>query len=230
MLQHLIGEPLHKEAIMAATTTSVILDSSVKLIALQFSLPNPAAMPPSLQYLPQETGAERQRRKDLPPGVLVVPETPNVQIVDFVAQAAGLGYKLVSAIAQDRPDLIPGLSAPRTRVRYIMIPHYDVTQERLAANTAVLMAGLMEVCLSAMWSVKVYLNPYRKGDTEYTDLYCLDVVLGTRQPFNDRNGRPLMARPKDTNGKTIRDATPQPLIPDFLLKLMEGEVCVVPNK
>ena len=215
---------------MATTTTGVAIDKSVKLIAIQFSIPNPAAMPPSLRYLPQETGKERQRRKELPPGLLVVPETPRVQIVDFVAQIAGLGYKLVSAIAQERPDLVPGVVLPpRNRARYVLIPNQDVERGRAAPDLKVLMEGLMELCLGAMWTVKAYINPYREGDTEYLDLYCLDIVLGTRQPFCDCDGRPLMARPRDANGKTIRDATPQPIVPDFLMKVVDGELALVSN-
>ena len=216
---------------MAATTTGVKFDRSVKLIALQFSIPNPAAMPPALRYLPQETPKERQRRKELPPGLLIIPETPRVQIVDFVAQVVGLGYKLVSAIAQERPDL-PGVftAQPRNRVRYVLLPSQDVEKERAAPNMKVLIEGLMDLCLSAMWTVKAHLNPYREGDVEDPYLYCLDIVLGTRQPFCDRDGSPLMARPKSADGKTIRDAESQPLAPDFLLKLVDGELCVVPNK
>ncbi|MBI2053612.1 MAG: hypothetical protein HYT41_02620 [Candidatus Sungbacteria bacterium] len=215
---------------MATTTTSVTLGSSVKLVALQFSIPNPAAMPPSLRHLPQETEGERQRRSNLQPGLLVIPETPNVQIVDFVAQVAGLGYQLVSAIAQERPNLSEVFATqPRNRARYVLRPNQDVKKERAAPDLKNLMGGLMELCLDAMWTVKGYLNPYREGDVEYTELYCLDIVLGTRRPFCDRDGRPLMARPKDANGKTIRDAAPQPLAPDFLMKLVDGEIAFVQN-
>lgn len=208
-----------------ATTTGVTLDKSIKLIALQFSISNMAAMPPSLHYLPQETPEERQRRKNLPSGLLIVPETPNVMVVEFVGQVMGLGYQLVSAIKQDRPDLVPG-AKPRTRVRYALVPHQDVVQELPFAERKDMTVELIETCLNAMWTVKVHLNPYRKADTEYTDLYCLDVVLGARQPFCDRNGRPITRRPKDAG----RDAESQSLVPDFLLKLVDGELCIVPNK
>lgn len=91
------------------------------------------------------------------------------------------------------------------------------------------MDGLMDICLDAMWTVKAYLNPYRQDDTEYPELYRLDVVLGARQPFVDRDGYPFVSRPKGTDGKIIRDAEPQPLVPDFLLKLVGDELAIVPN-
>lgn len=211
-----------------ATTTGVILDSSIKVVAFQFSVSNRSAMPAFVRQLGQETPEERQKRKGLPPGLLIVPETHDVMIVGFVGQIMGLGYQLVSAIAQDRPDLVPG-ARPRTRVRYVLIPHQDVVQERPFPERKAMTAGLIETCLNAMWTVKIHLNPYRKDDTEYTGLYCLDIVLGGRQPFCDRNGRPITVRPKGTDGKVIKDATPEPLVPDSLLKLVDGELCVVPN-
>ena len=206
-------------------TEDLILNGSIKLVVFQFSFSNPTGMP-RLPTLPQERPEERQRRKELPPGRLAIPETPNVMAADFIAEVVNLGYRLVSGTTRGIPALKEGsLWTFRNRVRYVLIPRQDVDERRCADDPQSLMEGLIQICLDAMWTVKAYVNPYRKDDMDCS----LNIVLTSRKPFQDRNGHPILVRAKDMNGIPIGD--PEPLVPEFFLKVVDGNVlCIMSNR
>lgn len=82
----------------------VTLNSTVRLVALQFSFSNPDAIPTSVKRLNRETQEERVERKNQSSGVMVIEPTEKCSLVEFLGELEVARYEMVDGFYKKRID------------------------------------------------------------------------------------------------------------------------------
>ena len=203
----------------------VALDSSVRLVALQFSFSNPGAMPVSVKRLNQETSEERNERKNHSSGTLVIEPTENCSLVDFLDDLKSAGYEMVDAFYKERIDP----KYPRGQRTYHMVrflfarrEFVDLSEEFKVVRD-IISKELRSICEVAMWRVRTFLNPFYKDGEEVIGYRAISVNLESRKPLFCPDGQPVTVWQKDEKGNRVGDA-PLPLKPDYCLRVKDNTV------
>jgi hypothetical protein len=204
----------------------VALDSSVRLVALQFSFSNPDAIPASVKRLDRETPEERNERKNHSSGTLVIEPTENCSLVNFLDELKSAGYEMVDAFYKERINP----KDPRGRRTYHMVrflfarrEFVDLSEEFKAVRD-VISKELRSICEVAMWRIRAFLNPfYNKDGEEVIGHRTISVNLESRKPLFRPDGQPVTVWQKDENSKRVGDA-PLSLKADCCLRIKDNVV------
>ncbi|MBZ9572848.1 hypothetical protein KJA17_01495 [Patescibacteria group bacterium] len=180
----------------------VKLDSSVRLVVVQFRFSNPGVIPASVKHLGREILEERGK-KYKSNGRLVIEPTENCSLVEFLGELKAAGYQMVDAFHRERIDP----KDPRGQRRYHMVrfvfarSEYMDLSDEFKAVRHVISKELREICVQAMWRVRVFLNPFYKDGEEIPGEYVVNIDVASRRPLFLPDGRPVMVWQKDENGK-----------------------------
>ena len=203
----------------------VALDSSVRLVALQFNFSNPDVIPTSVKRLDRETPEERNERKNHSSGTLVIEPTENCSLVDFLGELDVAGYEMVDALYKERIDS----KYPRGRRTYHMVrflfarrEFVDLSEEFKTVRD-IISSELRSICEVAMWRIRAFLNPFYKDGEEVIGHHAISVNLESRKPLFRPDGQPVTVWQKDEEGNRVGYA-PLPLKPDYCLRIKDDTV------
>ena len=199
----------------------IALNSSVRMVTLQFSFSNPDAVPQTVKRSEQETPDERNERKSHSSGVMVIKPTERCSIAEFLGELEAAGYEIVDAFYKER---INAKDPHRERV-YHMVRFLFARRElvnlsdefkKMRDNVRI---ALSEMCRVALWRVRVFSNPFYKNGEEILDQRAVIINLEARKPLFHPDGQPVIVWQKDKNGERVGDA-PLPLKPDYYLRIV----------
>jgi len=203
----------------------VTLDSSVRLVALQFSFSNADAIPTSVKRLDRETPEERNERKNHASGTPLIEPTENCSLVDFLDEIKSAGYEMVDALYKERIDP----KDPRGRRMYHMVrflfarrEFVDLSEE-FKATRDIISRELRSICEVAMWRIRAFLNPFFEKGEEVIGYHAISINLESRKPLFRPDGQPVTVWQKDEKGNRVGDA-PLPLKPDHYLCIKDNAV------
>jgi hypothetical protein len=181
------------------------LDSSVRLVLVQFSFSNPDAIPPSVRWRRPETQEERVERKDHVAGVMIVQPTEGTSLAEFPRDLEAAGYKLVDAFCKERINDNPHLKRYHM-VRFIFArrEHAQISQGFWKVRDAI-RAEFQGICGSAMWRVRVFDNPFYQDEEEVSGRRTMSINLEVRQPLFV-GGQPVMVWQRDDVGRRVGSA------------------------
>lgn len=187
------------------------LDSSFRLVILQFSFSNPDALPKSVKRVARENLVASNKRKGST-GFVVIPPTEKCSILEFLGELESAGYELVDAFSQERINR----NDPSGRRTYHMARfqfaqrEFTHVSEEFKMECDIIRADLLEMCQTALWRVRGFSNPFYKDGEEVPDVRTLSINLEVRTPLFHPDGKPVMVWPKDEKGERIGN-TPIPL-------------------
>lgn len=202
------------------------LNESVRIVVMQFSFSNPAAIPASLRSRSPETADESQRRKNRSSGTLFIVPTEKCSISGFAEALEAAGYVMVDAFYQKRVDPHRQQKMYHT-VRFVFgqLQNADSLDE-FNESRGVLKAELQYICEQALWRVRAFSNPLYQMGEEVPGLRAWSINFEARQPLFLPNGQPVTVWPKDDLGRHIGDE-PAPIRPDCRLELTDGRLVLV---
>lgn len=191
-----------------------IVDTTIRLISLQFSCTNRNVVPPSVGFGGSETAEEHNKRRERANGTLVVGPTKNVSLVEFLDDLGEAGYELVDAFYQRRTNPKSGRGYYMIRFLFCRHEHVEISQE-FRDKRSIILTDLEELCERATWQVRAFLNPCLKDGEEIPGQKAISVNLGFREPLFRSDGQRVEARLKDKKGRSI--GVPVLLRPDYSL-------------
>ena len=201
----------------------IALDSSVRLIDVQFSFSNVNVVPAILKERELEGLDERDERKAREgSGQLVIAPTENTSLRGFELA----GYELVDAFYQPRihpknPQII------YHAVRFLFARHaYAHPSEGFSRGRDAICEEFRGMCQQAMWRVRAYLNPYFEGGERVQGYYTVSINLEARKPFCSSDGKPIVVWQKDEEGNRLGDA-PIPIKANHNLQIVDNVVQLV---
>lgn len=158
--------------------------NGVRLVVIQFSFSNPAAIPAGVARRAAETQEEhvdRVERKSRETGLIVIEPTQNCSLATFAGEFEGAGYELVDAFYQERRDR----KDPRAQRTYHMV-RFVFAQELFADVSdefrSNVEAALTLMCRQATWRVRAFLNPFYSDGQEVPGQSVLSINLEARTP------------------------------------------------
>jgi len=190
----------------------------VRMVTIQFSFTNPAAIPAAVRQLERETVLEHIARQLQATGEQVIGATENC----YVALIEPEGFELVDALYQKRVDR---RNTNRTyhMVRFILVrSEFAAPSEEFKKVRVAIYDDFLEVTRTAFWRVRAFLKPFYKDGEEVAGQRALSINLEARVPLYHPDGSTVMARPKDGNGKPIGPL--QPLQANLMLTEVQGEI------
>lgn len=201
-------------------------DKVIRLILLQFSFSNPEAVPASVRSFQREKETQEEmtiRKMAFGTGVQVLEPVQNVSLADILEDLEGADYQLVVALHQERTH-------PKDPRRKFQMVRFEFTRREFVyiskefkAVRDVIRADLKEMCRTALWRVRTFLNPLYRNGEEVDGQYALSINLEARQPLSQPDGRPVMVWQKDEKGERVGNE-PLPLEPDHRLRIEDGEL------
>ena len=120
-----------------------------------------------------------------------------------------VGYELVDAFYKPRIDRESGRTYHM--VRFVFAHHDCVNlsdEFKRVRNT--IRVALDEVCISAMWRVRAFVNPFFKNGARCDDQFALSLNFEARKPLFLPNGQPVVVWQRDASGEKVGEA-PLPL-------------------
>ena len=206
----------------------IVLNGTVRLVAMQFSFSNPDAIPATVKRLDQETQEERVKRKNYSSGVMIIKPTEKCFLVEFLGELEAAKYEMVDAFYKERIDA----KDPRGKRTYHMVCFLFARREFVELSDEfkkvrdVIRAELRSICESAMWRVRVFSNPFYKNGEEISDQHAVSINLEARQPLFRPDGQPVTVWQKDENGKRMGNV-PLPLKADYYLCIVSDAIQLV---
>lgn len=208
----------------------VALDSSIRLVALQFRFTNSSVIPFSVRHLDQESAEEYAHRKSRTDGFMFIEPTPKCSLVEFLRELEAAGYELVDAFYQERPYNV--VKNPNGRWTYHVVRFLFARREFVELSDEfkkvrdIIRTELQSICESALWCAVAYSNPFYENGEEITDQRAVNINLTARLPLLCPDGQPVTVWQKDENGEHVGDA-PLPLKPDRCLRINQGAIQLV---
>lgn len=198
-----------------------LLNGQVRLVLLQFAFSNLKHVPSCLKQKSEKTLKESPAIK----GELCLSATEDVGVVDFIADLESMNYQLVDSYYQIRS---------RNGQQYAVVRFLFAEKEQASVSDEFkkmlpeIEQALLQICESAMWRARAFLNPFFKDGRIIDDVYALSVNLEARKPLLDSTGKPIFQWQKDENGEKIGDS-PISLRPEKFLKIIDGDIRIVEN-
>jgi len=198
------------------------------MVAMQFSFSNARAVPRWIGAEERESPEESKGRKNRSTGKLVIEPVEGCSLMRFVEDIEKAGYTLVDAFSQKR--LQKGqVENTYQMVRFVFVRNdFLKSPNSFASVRALALASLNEMCKSALWRIRAFLNPYYDHGEKVPGEYFVGINLEARQPLRLLDGRPVTMWQKDERGMRIGDA-PLPLQPSHWLRIQNEEICLVAN-
>lgn len=202
--------------------TVLALDSTARLVSLQFSFSNPNIIPKNVRRREQETKAESDTRKQNQGGILAIEPCENVSIATLVLELESLGYKLVDGLYQARQDRVrPSQMYHMVRFIFARTEHAEISDQFREIQLKI-REELLDICENAFWRIRVFSNPFYKDGEEINGLRALSFNFEVRIPRLLPDGKPVVQRRKDEHGRKIGD--PVPIEPAYHLVVKDGTV------
>ena len=203
------------------------LDSTVRLVMLQFSFSNIDAVPQVLFLRSPETDKEssdRQERKAQGTGEQIIAPTEKCCLLSFIENLETVGYELVDATYQARQRYGGGSNTDKNyhAVRFTFARHEFATpsEDFLKVRDRILVE-LGTMCCDAFWRVRAYSNSFFLNGEEVAEQVALSINLEARVPLYRADGSLVTQWQKDENGERIGDA-PVSIKPDHYLSFVGG--------
>lgn len=211
----------------------VRLDSSVRLIVVQFSCSNSDAIPKGvMRRAERETPKEGRERRKRSSGYLVIEPTENCSLIEFRRGLEAVDYRLVDAFYQERPKPKDSRGKEMYHIARFLFARNefvaDLSDEFTGACDKI-RAALSWMYLRAMWRVRVFSNPFYEQGKEIPGQRVLSINLEARKPFFRPDGNPVTVWQKDESDKRLDDA-PLPLKAEHRLLVMDNVIKLVKVK
>ena len=199
----------------------VILGRDVRMMMLKLNFSNPNVIPRFVKHLGQETKDELSFRKSRLSGVLVIELAERCSLANFLREIAVSGYEMVDAFYKQGIDTRdPGIKRKNhTACFFFARSEFVELSDEFKGVRPLIYNELWKICKTAIWRVRLFLNPFYKDGEEINDQYSLSINLYARKPLYCPDGQsipPVMVWQKDKNGKRIGEAT-IPLKADYYL-------------
>lgn len=206
----------------------VQLDTSLRLVMLQFSFSNPDAIPPLVAHRNPETPEERTERKSRSDGTMLIQPTPDCSLLQFLDELENAGYELVDAFHKERIDAKdPAGKRMYHMARFVFARReYAKPSDEFRKARDLIRAELWGVCEKTIWRVRAYLNPFYKDGVEIARQHAISVNLEARTPLFRPDGQPVTVWQKDKDGNRLGDA-PLPLQPAHHLRIVANAMQLV---
>src|SRR3989344_7820783 len=186
------------------------LDSSIRLVMLQFSFTNPDVVPSCIKQLAHETQEEAVARKAMPiPGQPVIQPTEDASLAGLPSALEQVGYELVDAFYKPRINQESGRTYHMVRFVFAHHDYVNLSDEFKRVRNTIRIA-LDEVCMQAMWRVRSFVNPFFKNGTRCDDQNVLSLNFEARKPMFLPNGQPVVVWQRNGCGEKVGEA-PLPL-------------------
>lgn len=180
-----------------------------------------------VKRLDKETHEERDLRKSRSSGTQIVSPIENCTLVEFLGELDSAGYRLVDAFYKERIDA----KDTRCKRKYHMVrflfahPDFVKISDEFKKVDGSIHDELLKICLSALWRVRAFSNPFYENGEEVANQGVISINLEARNPLNHPDGQPVMVWQKDERGNRMGDA-PLPLVPQYSLHLGENSVVI----
>jgi hypothetical protein len=183
--------------------TNLSLDSTARLVSLQFSFSNPAIIPNNIRKRQQETKTESNERKQRSGGIMAIEPCENVSIEEFVSNIESSGYTLVDGLYQSRQD-VKQPAKMYHMVRFIFAHNEFVEMnDEFADVRPKIWEELRHISETAFWRVRAFSNPFYKNGEEILGFRALSFNFEARIPRLLPDGTPVVQRRKDADGRKI---------------------------
>ena len=201
-----------------------LLSGMVRLVMLQFSFSNVAAVPEGLFKKAKESLDKLVSRKSEVQGRQFIAPTKDVSVLMFVGDLIAAGYVLVDAFYQMRSNA-QGQNFPV--VRFIFAVEEDVrTQSEFFCHKQVAQRALAQICGHALWRVQGFLNPFVREGILIDGCHSVAINCVARNPLIDIKGDAILRWQKDEAGERIGNG-PVPIEPKLFLRIQEDDICVM---
>jgi len=200
----------------------IALDTTARLVSLQFSFSNPSVIPITVRRRQAETKTESDQRKQRSGGILAIEPCENVSIAEFVRKLEQSGYTLVDGLYQARQDVKhPSQMYHMVRFVFSRTQFVEITEQFREVQPKI-REELHSIGETAFWRVRAFSNPFYKNGEEIGGFRALSFNFEVRIPRYLPDGQPVVQRRKDEHGKKIGD--PVPIEPAHHLVIQENVV------
>lgn len=180
------------------------MENVYRLVILSFRINNLDFVPAYARRIDQNVAMYT------PSGVQMV-DCEKCSVAGFPEEFEQRGYELVDATYQERFN---SRGLPYFIVRFTFShPDFVEVSEWFKNVREINRTGLRYFCKSAMWHAKVFNNPFFKEGKSIEGQRAISVVLDTRQPLEEFDGKPVNVWQKDESGVRVGLA-PIPLMAD----------------
>ncbi len=169
---------------------SITNGPAISIIVVQFSFSNPRVIPPHLPDKAMETRHQQVARKDNPTGVQYLPSTQNVDVSTLLDEMHRLGYVLIDAFHQERPNKTAGARRYCEKETYHTC-RFDFchgTQAQLTVQQAICLpdweSDLLKLCQDARWQVRAFVNPLYANHEPVEGKKSVSINLESRRPIS----------------------------------------------
>ena len=189
------------------------LDSSAPMIAFQFFFTNRDAVPRSVRFIGAETEGEKKRRESKPRcGELIIGPLERCVVADVMP-----GYNLTDVFHQERAD------ESRRKYNIVRFVFHRVDVGGVVKTSRAVFGDFRQMSSNAVWTVKVFSNPFYLMGEEIKGKRVVEVSLTFRKPLFDSSGQPIKEWRKDENGCRI-GAGPIPIRPHWQLRTKDSSL------
>lgn len=211
---------------MPATIEPVKVDPSLRMIIIQASFTNEAAVPELLMKLTRETTQESGVRRERATGVEVIAPVERVNLATIRFDMTEAGFVLVNATYQRRVDQHNSRRTYHT-VRFVYVHTSQAKQSDFDKKRVGVLAELGRMLSDAFWRVRVFNNPYFKDGVPIGDERMLSINLEARVPRYMPDGTLVAHWKKDVHsGERVGDR-PLPIEPAAQLTIKKGILSLV---
>ena len=155
------------------------LNSTVRLVALQFSFSGHYQAASSIRRLNRETQEGHVERKSRSSGVMVIEPIERCSIAAFLRELKVAGYEMVDAFYQERINY----KNPDDKTTYHMVRFLFARREFAGISNEfkkvrdIISAELRKLCEIATWRVRAFSNPFFKNGEEISGQRAISINL-----------------------------------------------------
>lgn len=206
----------------------IALNASVRLVALRFRFASFEALPSPLRFLIRD--AKENKAQYAPTGgIMTIEPTPQCSLAGLREALESAEYQLVGVTCEEQQNT--GDRTGKT-VHYIAV--FTFAHNQVAAiydrtfweMREELRALLTNICESAYWRVRTYLNPFYANGREVPGEHAVSVNLEVRQPLLGPSGTPITEWEKDAEGNRVGEAA-KPLAPKSAVHIVGSTLTLV---
>lgn len=186
------------------------ITKATKMISLRFSFSNPDHVPVTVR----EIGAKKRNHPDAVAGKQVMKETPDCSILPAL-EFLDCEFELIDATHEIRFN----------KGRPYQVVTFNFARNGMSAINAKMkqMIGAVRIDLDemlkqAMWHVCAFENPFYREGLAIEGMSAISINMSKRQPLFLPDGKPVVQRQKDANGRIISEV-PTPIAPKIFLEL-----------
>lgn len=164
-----------------------VLDESVRMVMVQSAFSDPSAIPKTVRQRRKEPSEELVRKnKERVRGKQVIELVKSISLASFLDELEQAGYVLFDAFSEQRRNT-RNQRPHYYMVRFSFMRKEDVESsefEEFEKEQEILRHELWEICNLALWSAKVFRNPFFWDGKQILGQYsvCINLEAGTPHP------------------------------------------------